>query len=135
MMNKLVSILILLLVLFAGWKLFEYWQETRNEPATANRETLTPVAKPDELPGMPYELQPSLDAAEQQGAAALQNWLKTYNGYLQDPRRAWIELDYCVMIAHQNPSAAKRIFGAVKARTPPSSPVWPRLQQLEKSYE
>ena len=30
---------------------------------------------------------------------------------------------------------AKRVFAAVKERTTPSSPVWPRIKQLVKTYE
>ena len=84
---------------------------------------------------MPPELQLSLEAAEKQGAPALANWLRTYNRYLEDPRKAWIELDYCVMVARNDPSAARQVFHNVKDRTPPSSPVWPRIKELERSYE
>jgi len=134
-MTKLISILIILLILLAGWKLIEYWQNIQNERGTVKKEAPANVMMPDQLPGMPYELQPSLDAAEKQGAPALRNWLRTYDRYLQDPRKAWIELDYCVMIARNNPNEARRTFAAVKQRTPPSSPVWQRIQQLSKSYE
>jgi hypothetical protein len=134
-MTRLISILIILLLLWGGWKLLEYWQQVQNEHESQRKQAAARVVSPDQLPGMPYELQASLDAAERQGPAALQNWLKTYNLYLQDPRKAWIELDYCVMIAREDPNTAKRIFAAVKERTPSSSPVWPRLLELGKSYE
>jgi hypothetical protein len=134
-MSKLISILIALLILLAGWKLVEYWQNIQNDRGTVKKEAPACVLSPEQLPGMPYQLQPSLDAAEKQGATALRNWLTTYDRYLQDPRKASIELDYCVMIARNNPNEARRTFAAVKQRTPPSSPVWPRVQQLRKSYE
>jgi len=54
---------------------------------------------------------------------------------VQDPRKAWIELDYCVMVAREDPAEAKRVFRDVKARTAASSPVWPRIQKLQKTYE
>jgi hypothetical protein len=129
-MTKLLGILILVLLLFVGWKVIESWQEKsdgHNPPSGA--------VSPDQLPGMPDSLKPSLDAAEAQGAAALASWLRTYDRYLEDPRRAWIELDYCVMIARDDPTEARRIFREIRDRTPPASPVWPRLKQLERSYE
>ena len=39
------------------------------------------------------------------------------------------------MITRDNPQEAKRIFDEVKDRTPPTSPVWPRIHELEKSYQ
>jgi hypothetical protein len=65
----------------------------------------------------------------------LKNWLKTYGQSVEDPRKAWIELDYCVAIARQDPAEAKRVFAQVKERISPSSLVWPRMKQLEKAYE
>ena len=134
-MTKLISIFIILLVLLGAWQLMKYYERVQNEGDQEQKEAAARVVRPDQLPGMPDRLSQSLQAAESQGAAALGAWLQTYRPYLQDPRLAWIELDYCVMIARDNPSEARRIFAAVKNRTAPSSPVWPRIQQLEKSYE
>jgi hypothetical protein len=134
-MTRLISILIIALVLLGAWKLLEYWQKIQYENEHAKKEAAARVVTPDQLPGLPSGLQPSLDAAEQQGPAALDNWLKAYGRYVQDPRLAWIELDYCVMIARSDPNEARRIFAAVRDRTPPASPVWPRIKELEKSYQ
>jgi hypothetical protein len=84
---------------------------------------------------MPPQMEPTLKAAESQGAAGLRNWLKAYGRSIQDPRKAWIELDYCLLISKENPSEAKRLFAEIKSRTLESSPVWPRIKQLEKTYE
>jgi hypothetical protein len=134
-MTRLIAILIVVVLLWVGWKLLEYWHEVQLERENQWKQKQVQVMTPESLPGMPYELQASLDAAEKEGPEALQNWLKTYNAYLQDPKKAWIELDYCVMIAKANPTQAKNIFKSVKERTPTASPVWPRIQDLEKSYE
>ena len=75
-----------------------------------------------------------LRTAEAQGASGLKNWLKAYGHLVKDPRKAWIELDYCLMITRSDPAEAKRIFAEVKQRTPPSSPVWPRINEMEKTY-
>ena len=134
-MTRLIAIFAVVVVLWIGWKLLDYWHEVQIERENQWKQNATHVVTPESLSGMPWELQASLDAAEKEGPEALQNWLKMYNAYLQDPKKAWIELDYCVLIARQNPNQAKRIFAAVKERTPPSSPVWPRILELQKSYE
>ncbi len=134
-MTRLIAILSVLVVLWVGWKLLDYWHEVQIEREKQWKQQAVQVVTPESLPGMPYELQQSLDAAEKEGPEALQNWLKMYGGYLQDPKKAWIELDYCVMIAKANPTQAKNIYKSVKERTPSSSPVWPRILELQKSYE
>ena len=134
-MTKLITIFIILLVLLGAWQLFNYYDRIRTQRFEEQKQAPTRVVTPEELPGMPYQLDGSLKAAESHGPAALGNWLQTYRPYLQDPRLAWIELDYCVMIVRDNPSEAKRIFTTVRERTPTNSPVWPRIQQLRKGYE
>jgi len=54
---------------------------------------------------------------------------------VEDPRKAWIELDFCVAVAREDPAEARRVFAAVKERIGPASPVWPRMKELEKTYE
>jgi hypothetical protein len=39
-----------------------------------------------------------------------------------------------VLIGGRNYLEAKKVFNAVKQRTPTNSPVYPRIQQLEKNY-
>lgn len=133
-MTRLISALILALALLGGWGLYRYWENMQNSNDVA-REAVARAVMPEQLPGMPAEWEPPLQAAEQQGPSALRKWLKTYGSYVQDPRKAWIELDYCVLIARESPNEAKQIFAEVKQRTSSSSPVWPRIHDLEKTYE
>jgi len=134
-MTKLIAIFIIVLVLFGGWHLFLYWEKVKNEEATAQKQAAAAIVSGNQLPGLPSQLESSLDAAQKQGAAGLRNWLKIYNRNVVDPRKAWIELDYCVAVAREDPAEAKRVFAEVKGRLQPSSPVWPRVKQLEKTYE
>ena len=134
-MTKLIAAFIILVVLYGGWELFFYWEKVKNEEETQQKHAAAAVVVGEQLSGVPQPLEPTLKAAEAQGAAGLRNWLKTYGRSIQDPRKAWIELDYCVVISRDNPAEAKRIFGEVKKRTPETSPVWPRIKQLEKTYE
>jgi hypothetical protein len=135
MTKTLIIIAIVVAVLFGGWQIFEYWEKVQNEKENEQKQAAASVVNPDSLPGLPAAWDASLKAAQQQGPTALGNWLKTYGKGVQDPRKAWIQLDYVLMITRDNPQEARRIFAEVKDRTLPNSPVWPRIHELEKSYE
>lgn len=135
MITKLIAALIIALLLFGGYELVQYYATFQNEKAAKEKEAAAKVITGDSLSGMPYELQQSLNAAQQAGPKAFGQWLGTYGRSVQDPRLAWIQLDYVVAISRENPAEAKKIFHAVKERTPSSSPVYPRIQELAKSYE
>ena len=135
MTKVLIAIVIIAVVALGGYQLFEYWDKVQNEKLEERKQAASSVVNPDSLPGLPDSWRTSLNNAEQQGPAALGTWLKTYGAKVQDPRKAWIELDYVVMITRDNPQEAKRIFGEVKDRILPTSPVWPRIHDLEKSYQ
>jgi len=134
-MTKLIAAFIIIVVLYGGWHLFKYWEKVENEQETKQKQEAATVVVEEQLPGLPEKLAPSLQSAKKHGANGLKNWLKNYGHLVQDPRKAWIELDYCVLVSHEDLPEARRVFAEVKARTPPSSPVWPRVKQLEKTYE
>ena len=134
-MTKLIAALIIAAVLYGGWELFFYWERVKNEEETKKKQEIAQAVTEDRLPGVPYQLEPSLKAAREQGAAGLKNWLKTYNASIQDPRKAWIELDYCVLLSRQDPAEARRLFAEIKSRLSPDSPVWARIKRLEQTYE
>jgi hypothetical protein len=135
MTTKLIAALIVIAVLYGGWNLFLYWEKVRDEKESVRKEAAAAVVPSDNLPGLPTGLEQGLQAAKRQGPAALKNWLKTYGNSVQDPRKAAIELDYCVMIAREDPAEARRVFAAVRERTGPASPLWPRIKQLAPTYE
>ena len=122
-------------VLFGGWNLFLYWEKVKNEEETNRKEVAASAVVPETLPGMAPGLEKSLQVARDQGTAAMTTWLKNYGHTLQDPRKAWIELDYCLLLSRENPAEARKLFANVKQRTPATSPVYPRIKQLEKTYE
>ena len=134
-MTKAIAILIIAVVLWGGWQLFLYWDKVKHEEEVTKKQAAAAVVTETSLQGMPYQLEQSLQDAKRQGASGLKSWLTKYGSSIQDPRKAWIELDYCLMITRNDPAEAKRIFAEVKKRTPPSSPVWPRLSEMEKTYQ
>jgi len=135
MTKTLIIILIVVAVGLGAWQLFDYWQKVENEKDADAKNAAAAVVTPESLSGLPYQYEASLKAAQQQGADALGNWLKLYGPAVQDPRKAWIQLDYVLLLTRQNPQEAKRVFNEVKDRTLPNSPVWPRIQSMEKSYQ
>ena len=134
-MTKLIAIFIIVLVIFGVWHLFLYCDKVSREDEKKQKQEQSATVTEDQLSGLPNQLAPSLQKAKQQGALGLKNWLKNYGRMVQDPRKAWIELDYCVLLSHEDLPEARRVFAEVKGRTPPSSPVWPRVKQLEKTFE
>jgi hypothetical protein len=134
-MTKLIAAAFLLAVLYGGWELFFYWERVSHEEETQKKKASAAIVAGEQLSGMPQQLEASLNAAEAQGPSGLKAWLKMYGRSIQDPRKAWIELDYCLLISREDPAEAKRLFAEVKSRTQESSPVWPRIKKLEKAYE
>jgi hypothetical protein len=135
-MKALIALLILLGVFWIGKQLFLSYRaiekhqsagDQANPPAQA-------AASAQNLPGLPPSLEASLSAAEKQGASGLRDWLRTYRSFARDPRLAAIELDYVVLISHQDPTEARRIFNDVKDRTPTFSPIYERVKRLESSF-
>jgi hypothetical protein len=135
-MTKLIGILIIVLVIWGGYELFQVWSnyDTDKDLKTKAEEEARNFS-PQSLPGMPYQLEESYAKAQSGGAVGIRNWLKAYGAKVQDPRLAWIELDYVVQVAQKDPDEAKKVFADVKARISPDSKIYPRIKQLEKTYE
>jgi hypothetical protein len=145
MITKLITAAIVLLLCLGAWVTYQYWGKVASEENTTVQEDAAraraalAALDPHNLPGIPDKMKPALEAAldkaQAQGAAGLREWLKSYKRFIEDPRLAWIELDFCVLVARENPGEAKKVFANVKERIGPASPVYPRLKQLEKTYE
>jgi hypothetical protein len=135
-MTRFIAIGLTIIVLWVGWKIYDQWKSIKSEhPRTAATETINPRNLPGIPDTMKDALENSLDKAQRHGATGLREWLKIYRQCVEDPRLAWIELDYCVLVARENPVEARKIFHDINERTPPTSPLYPRLKQLEKTYE
>ena len=134
-MTKLIAAFIIIIVLYGGWHLFLSWVHIRDEGETKHKQEAAAMVVGESLSGIPDNLVASLQAARKSGPNAMKTWLKNYGRLVQDPRKAWIELDYCVMVSREDLTEARRVFAEVKARTPPTSPVWTRVKELEKTYE
>ena len=134
-MRYVVGLIIIIGLALGAWQIHEYWGNFKEkEPVNAAPTPPQDVAG-DQLPGLPPKLQPLLEIARNRGASGLRDFLAKYDKSIDDPRRAWIELDYVVLLAQGSPGEARREFAKVKSRIQPDSPVYNRVKQLEKTYE
>src|SRR5260370_8205307 len=112
MITKAIAVLILAVVLFGGWELFVYWDKVKNEEEVAKKQAAASVVTGESLPGLPQQLEQSLRAAQDKGPEGLKTWLKTYGQKVQDPRKAWTNLNYSDLILPPAPPAPPPIFAA-----------------------
>ncbi len=133
-----IAILVVIGLLFTVWKLFDYWDKMEEQRMAQERaEQREQYFEPRQLAGVPNELEASLDQAYKAGPRALKAWIveNKKKNKVEDPRLAWIELDYVVQISTEDPVDARKVFADVKARTPTSSRVYNRVKQLSKTFE
>ena len=128
-MKLLITLVILLAIYFLVKGITGEYKEKQAKEQAA--EAGVPA---DGLTGLPPQFEPSLQQAEAAGPAALKAWLTRYSSYVEDPKLAAIQLDYVGMIGRSDPAEAKRIFKAVKARTPKTSLIYPRIQKLDATF-
>ena len=137
-MNKLIAILLIAGACWAAWTLRNFYLE--KEAESSHQIYDDPDAQPagfnpKQLPGLHYTLEMPLETATRGGAASLKKFLDQYRGAIQDPRRAWIELDYVTLVGLRDPAQARAIFAEVKQRTPTNSLIYFRVAKLAKLYE
>ena len=133
-MKKLIAIFCVVVGVYALWHVIGFLQSSKTKGGKLDVEEET-VVVPQELAGLPSQLAASLDAAQKQGPEALGVWLQQYSHLVADPRRAWIELDYVVLVTKRDPAKARQMYAQVRDRVAPGSPVYDRVQRLKKTYE
>ncbi len=133
-MTKFIGAAGIIVVVYVAYHLFVYWERALDEK-DAKEAAPKLVVQGDQLSGLPSQLEASLRTAQQAGLGTFRKWLEIYGPSVQDPRKAWIELDFCVAVSRDDPKEARRVFAAVKQRVKPGSPVYARIKQLESSYE
>lgn len=132
-MKILITLVLVFAVYWVGKSIYgEYKSKEKREQAAERLEESGLGA--DGLAGMPREYETSLQTAHSKGPAALKAWLDRFRPYIRDPKLADIELNYAMLLARQNPAEAKRVYLAVKRRTPKSSPVYPKVKRLEATF-
>jgi hypothetical protein len=133
-------VLLFLLVATVGFGVYRisliYRSIPTDEQARGNaRENATSMVGDESLPGLSPPLEASLANATQAGPQALRQWLNQNGAWVPEPRLSAIQLDYAQLLVRTNPAEARRIYAAVKARTPANSPLASRLKQLSRTFE
>lgn len=136
-MKLLISILILVGVAMGGYKIYDHWQSVKQRRVLQEKAARGADINPESLPGLPSQLQYKVRENQEAGPEAFKRFIDSCKRFpdVKDPRLAWMELDYLVMISQTDPIEAKKIFFEVKKRTPTDSPIYPRIRALEKTYE
>ena len=136
-MKALIGILIALIIGVGAYKIYDHWEKVKERRVLEDRAARGADIDPNQLPGMPWQLVSKLQDAQRGDAATLKRFIDSCKTFpdVKDPRLAWVELDYVVMISAKDPIEAKKVFQAVKKRTPTDSPIYPRIKSLEKNYE
>lgn len=133
-MKVLMVILLVLVAALGISQVVKVYQ--RSEAASSGRDK--PVAAPQSIAEMyplPPALEASLQAARAGGAQGMREWIGAHGGAVQDPRRADVELDFARLLVPGDPAGARRLYQSVKARTPPDSPVAPKVKELSRLFE
>jgi hypothetical protein len=134
-MKFLIGLVIVVGLALGVYQIYEYWGNFKPKDTAAATPPPPQEISGDQLPGMLPSLEPVLQAARRRGAPGLHDFLTMYGNTIADPRRAWIELDYTVLVGQSNPGEARREFAKVRGRVQPGSPVYDRVKQLESTYE
>ncbi len=137
MTKTIISIIIIAAVAALGWAIWQQWDKyNTGRDIQEQQQAAAARINPEQLSGMPQQWEAGYRQATNGGLKTWTQWMKMYGQRVDDPRRAWIELDYMVRISTDDPQEAKAIFAAVKERiTDTNSPIYPRILQLEKTYE
>lgn len=135
-MKAIMAIAIVLAAVWVFMQLVDSYDRTVNpgKPRPRPVASVSTELRGEDLPGLPPHLESTLVEAERQGAEALGRWLKTWGKQVRDPRLAWIELDYAVLMNVRDHRAAREIFQRVQQRVGTNSPVFPRVRKLESAY-
>jgi hypothetical protein len=135
-MKVLITVLMVVLILMGTFKLWEYWIDIQDGRAQQAELEAKANIDPSRLAGLPYQLESGLRSARSSGPEAMGRFLEYARRIpeVKDPRLAWIELDYITMISRSDPLEAKKLFWAIRTRTPTNSPIIPRIRVMEKTY-
>jgi hypothetical protein len=135
-MKFVIGLIIVVGLALGAYQIHEYWGNFKDKPpGTASQPQAPPEVSGEQLPGLPRPLEGPLQLAEQNGGAAMKEFLAAHAKEIKDPRLAWIQLDYVILAGTSDPGEARRVFKKVQGRLTDGSPVYSRMKQLEKTYE
>lgn len=136
-MKGFISILIIGGLLFGVWKIWELYDQKVSNQVTI-QENQRRRSDGSRLPGMDPNLESAYRDAMQGGVLSLKTFLQNYRNtsYLSDPRLAWIEIDYALLLRYKDPQEASRVFQSVKARSKSAHAlIQERIRELDSNFK
>ena len=136
-MKVAVSVLLIIIAIAGAFKLWDYWERVSQEKEEAAKVSDGSDILERDLPGMPWQLESAYGQARGKGAAGLKDFLEKYGKApnFKDPRKAWVQLDYVVLIAGSDALEAKKVFLDVKGRVKTNAPIYRRIRAMSSAYE
>lgn len=136
-MKSFITIALIAGVLLGIWKLWEVYDQKTTDRQV---QTATTRARSDgtRVPGMDPALEQRYREAQEKGAPGIKLFLDQFRGtrFLVDPRLAWVEIDYAMLLRLSSPAEAKRVFLSAKERIKPGTPmIWDRIKEFENSFQ
>lgn len=134
-MTKLITVFLVILAVFVGYRVYVYYEKVADEQDLREaEEAKRRNVDPNGLTGLSWELTESYNQSKND-PNALRKWLKATEGRVHDPRLAWIQLDFVELISRDSPNEAREVFNSVKPRIATNSPIYLRIQKLEKTFQ
>lgn len=130
-MRQLLSVLLLVAGVWAGWKFLRY---AGTEVSRHERGETAPRSVPGQLPGLPAALEESLAAAQRAGVDEFRRWLARHRSEIAEPRLTQIELDLVVRVGGRDPAEARQVLNRLQGRLRPDHPQYRRFQELNRAY-
>jgi hypothetical protein len=133
-MKFVIAVVIIVGLSLGAYQIYDYWGNYKDKSAETSAPAQEEVSG-DNLPGMPRSLDGLLQAAKQNGAPGLKEFLAAHGREISDPRLAWIQLDYVLLAGTSDPGEARRVFKEVQGRLTSGSAAYQRMKQLEKTWD
>ena len=122
-MTKVIAAFLIVVVVYGGWELFLSWDKVKNEEETKQKQDAAAMVVGDQLPGLPYKLEASLQAARKQGRGRLEELAQDLRPERGGPAQG---LDRAGLLRRRRPARTRRKPNASSPRSrSASSPASP----------
>lgn len=135
-MKNLIGLAMIAAVLYGAYKLWEVYDASNTtqrmeQKVQANREF------GQHLQGLDYRLEQRLRESYAKGVLGLAAFIKDYGNSpsFLDPRLAWVEMDYAMLLIQRDPIKAKKVFQQVRSRIGPNSPVESYAKECSAAFD
>lgn len=133
-MKAAIAIILIIGASIGAWSVYQNTQGKDSSSSPSSSSGAAVAVTENDMPKLHPAMEESLRKAKQRGPAALKQWLAANGRAVPDPRLAWVQLEYVVLVGGRDIGEARRVFAEVKSRVPTNSVIMPRIQKLEPSF-